>query len=543
MSELALENWANPKDKPASNAIVILAAIALVACLQINLAFTKDINWDEFSHFSQLHAHLRGDEVNITQTPYIHLYGWVVQLPGSTIEHIQLIRAMILPFELLLVAAIVLTATRFADLKTSLLCGLAYMTAGYVFTQGLALRADVISASLLMTALAIGFHRRLDAITIGAMVFLILLGFFSTVKATLYLPAFLALACYRRSELGRWVWIVPLGGVAVGALVAIAAPGIFAQIITRLQASASRMFGSGLFPQADHWLQQSTMASAFSLLLVGFVYWLVKTKSPQKPVLGLLALPALWPLIYFNSFPYFFAFILPPVAVALAPAIDWTVKRYGALAVTVVFTLSATAIWLTQPQDRLDNQREVQQFARAAFPEPVSYIDESGMIGDYPRALQRFASGWSLQKYHTAGEPIYSQKVLTAHVPLLLINGESLHNVFAETPMGERLFAQDEALLRANYIPHAGVVMVAGKRLGAGEVRKHELVATPGDYRVEGGSIRVNERDYKVGEIVSLDRAKYTFANLADTPSALRWAAAGDPTQRDVHFEELFSGY
>ncbi|NQX93936.1 MAG: hypothetical protein HRT64_03265 [Erythrobacter sp.] len=543
MSELALETWAKPREKSSSTALVILAAIALVACLQVSLAFSKDINWDEFSHFSQIHAHLRGEPVNVTQTPYIHLYGWVTQLPGSTIEHIQLIRAMILPFELLLVAAIVLTATRFADLKTSLLCGLAYMTAGYAFTQGLALRADVISASLLMTALAIGFHRKLDAITIGAMAVLVLLGFFSTVKATLYLPAFLALAYYRRSELGRWVWIVPIGGVAVAGLIAIAVPDIFAQIVTRLEASADRMFGGGLFPQAAHWIRQTAMASVFSLLLAGFVYWLAKAKSPQKPILALLALPALWPIVYFNSYPYFFAFILPPVAVALAPVIDWMTKRYGALAVTAVLTLNAAAIWLVQPQARLDNQREVQQLVRAAFPEPVTYIDESGMIGDYPRAWQRFASGWNLQSYHAAGEPVYSQKVLTGHIPLLLINGRSLHNIFAETPMGERLFAEDEALLRANYIRHAGVVMVAGKRFGAGEVRENELVATPGEYRVEGGPIRVDERAYEAGEIVALDRANYSFANLSDTPSALRWAAAGQPTQRDVIFQDLFSGY
>lgn len=543
VSEVALHASEEPKQRGDKATRAVILALAFVACLQLGLAFGKPANWDEFYHYSLIHAAWRGEEVALLQAPFVPLYNWVAGLEGSSLDHIRLIRSLIMPFELLLVGAVIAAARKFTDIRTALLCGLAYVTAGYAFTQGLALRADVISASLLMTAIAIALHRRLNLLTLGAVGILTALGFIATIKAALYLPAFLAVAYVRRDEFPRWLWPVCLAGPAAMILAAFAAPELFGSLGPKFAGAADRMFGGGLFPQAMHWVRQSAMASVFTVLTITFAAWLAKGSSPHKAALALLAIPALWPVIYFNSYPYFFAFILPPVAVALAPVIALAAKRYGALALTGVFCLNAVALFLMEPRDRLATQNEVQEIVHETFPAPVTYIDEAGMIGTFPRAIPHFASGWALQNYRERGEPEYGEAIMSEVVPLLLANCLTLDNVFSDNPVGERLLPEDEALLRSNYVRHAGIVMVAGKTLLQGERQENELFAVPGEYRVEGGPVRINGAVHQPGAIVTLKRERYDLANLANAPVTLRWAQAGAPRPSDVTFLDLYSGY
>lgn len=544
MSELALEGSSHARARPQIRARTITFAIGFVLCLQLALALTKSVNWDEFFHYSLIHANWRGEEgVAILQNPFVMLYGWVPALAGDTIDHIRTIRALIVPFEVLLVGAIVALAGKFTDLKPALLCGLAYASAGYAFTQGLALRADVISASLLMSALAIGFRRKLTPLSLGAIGVLTALAFIATIKAALYLPAFLALALYRWDELRRFA--LPLGIVALAgfAAISLAAPDILAMLIAKLGGSFERMFGGGLFPQYMHWVRQIAMASIFTVMIAGLAVWFIKGRSSHKAVLALLALPALWPVIYFNAYPYFFAFILPPVAVALAPVMEWAVKRYGAAALTAVFVLNATALFVMEPAKVQSNQAEVQTLVREAFPTPVAYIDEAGMIGDFPRAVPQFASGWALSNYLKKGEALYSQAIMAQPVPMVLANCRTLANAFSDAPMGERLLPEDEALLRANYIQHAGIIMVAGKRIKPGESLANEIVAVPGEYRVEDAAIAIDGKVYGVGDVVTLTRKAHDFANLGERTATLRWATASAPSQSDITSLTLYSGY
>ncbi|MEM1051427.1 MAG: hypothetical protein AAGI28_04955 [Pseudomonadota bacterium] len=545
MTGLALESLGGPaKRADSSSTRIIIIALGAVLCLQLGLAFTKSINWDEFFHYSLIHAYWRGEDgVGILQNPFVVLYGWVPALAGDTIDHIRLIRALIMPFEMLLVGAVIVASTKFTDLKTALLCGLAYVTAGYAFTQGLALRADVISASLLMSALAIGFHRKLSVITLGLIGGLTLLAFVATIKAVLYLPAFLALAVLRWDELKRFFLPLVLLAIASIAALSLLAPDTLAMLSAKLAGAAERMFGGGLVPQHMHWMRQSAMASIFTVMLIGFAFWQMKAKSASKPVLALLALPALWPVIYFNAYPYFFAFILPPVAVALAPVINWAADRYGVATLTTIFSLNAVALFLMEPSKVQANQVEVHELVRSAFPAPVTYIDEAGMIGDFPRAVPQFASGWALNSYLRKGEPLYSQAIMAQPVPLVLANCLTLSNAFSDTPFGERLLPEDEAFLRANYIQHAGIVMVAGKRIEAGETLRGELVAVPGDYRIEDAAILIDGKWYHAGSTVTLDRKRYEFANEGEQSATLRWDTASDPRPSAITFLTLYSGY
>ncbi|MDY7097604.1 MAG: hypothetical protein SXU28_05655, partial [Pseudomonadota bacterium] len=409
MTTLTASIEAERKPASISAARVVLAALAFVVLMQLHLAFTKAINWDEYWHYSLITASLRGEEVPFLQTPYIPLFSWVTQLPMAPIEQITLIRAFILAFEVVAAIAVYFAARRFTDHLTALLCALAYVTAGYAFLHGFALRADVIAAAFLTSALAVGLRAKVNLVNAALIGLLLILAVLSTIKSVLWAPAFIAVLVLRADELpaSRSIVITALCGVL--ALVA----GFFLfggeaaeNAMGTISRSSERMFSAGLFPLGGYFLKQLIFAPFFTALMGVLVYWLVRGQAERKVkiALALLAAPLLTVVFYRNSFPYYFAFIMPPVAIAIAPAIEIAVRRYGAAMMTAVLVLGAITLNVVEKRDRLDTQRQLQTQLRTVFPKPVIYIDESGMLGDYPRAALRFTSGWSLQRYWDDGE-------------------------------------------------------------------------------------------------------------------------------------------
>src|SRR5690606_8710559 len=132
---------------------VALACLGAALLLQLELVFSKSVNWDEFYHFSEIQQYRLGRWSPSLQTPYVYLFSWVPSLPGDTIAHIQLTRAMLLSFELVTLVAIFAMARHFSSREAALLCSLAYLTGGYVFLHAFAIRADIIAAALLSVAL------------------------------------------------------------------------------------------------------------------------------------------------------------------------------------------------------------------------------------------------------------------------------------------------------------------------------------------------------------------------------------------------------
>lgn len=528
--------------------VIFLTAIAFVAVLQIALAFTKSINWDEYFHFSEIHARRAGDPVDWLQTPYSYLFGFVTEWSGSVVDHICYTRLLILPFEALLVASVVMAARRFVALGPALASALIYLTAGYVFTQALSLRADIIATSLVMAAVAIGLNRPLRPLTLCVIALLCALAFVSTIKTLLYLPVVLGVLLIRREAM-RAAWPALIGfaltATAAAVAVAVAYPEVPGYLFDKLGRAAARMFGGGVLPQGRYAARQVAMAIPFALVLAAFIPWLARGAAPRgdKAALALFVLPALWPLIYFNAYPYFYAFMLPPVAVGLAPVVAIAVERYGAISVAIACTLSAAFLFAQEPRGQLAVQQAFDAELRDVFPQPVRYIDESGMIGDYPRAVPHYASGWALAKYRRALVAEYRASVLEEPVPLLITNSHALANVFAATGSPDRLLREDEAFLRANYLPHAGMIHVAGKRLAPRERLADTLLPTPGTYRIEGGPVRIDNRALLPGATVTLARGRHDLANLSDAPAALRWAEAGEPKASTIALRDMFTDF
>lgn len=526
----AVAAWQRPAALP-----LLRLAIALVLLLQVGLVFTKSINWDEFFHFSQIHQHLLGRPAPWLQAPFVALFFWVPSLPGGTIDHILVIRLLILPFELATIAAIAGMARRLAGRETALLCALVYVAGGYVFLHGFALRADMIAASLLMISLWIGLCCPLRPAEMTVAALLVGLAFLSTIKSVLFAPAFLGVALFRLDHPAqRRV----LAGVAVsllcsGSLLLALAPHLptsgpvgFLRDIGELgRASIHRMFSGELLPQSGWLIRQMAFAPLFSAAIVAALLygcWPGRDRRERLFILLMLA-PLATVAIYRNAFPYHYAFILAPAAVAIAPIIHRLRLCVGAGAVAVLPLAGALCLFLAEDRTVLPRQRLIDAGIHRIFSAPVVYIDNSGMAGDYPRAEAHFASGWGLHNYRRSGVPRYSQALRAEPVPMLLANNAILRSPFGSKPYRGPLHPRDAAVLRANYIPHWGRVFVAGRVIASGRTPVTIQVAVPGRYTIEGGGISVDGTNYRAGDVIMLGRGVHRIAGPRAVEVTLRW--------------------
>lgn len=513
----------------------LYGALLVVLALQVELVFSKSVNWDELFHFSQINQHLLGRPAPWLQSPFVALFWWVPGLPGDNIAHIQLIRLLILPFEVIAIAAIVGMARRFASVETALLCGLLYATGGYVFLHAFALRADMIAAALLSVAMWIGLCRPLRTVTIAAILLLLGLAFVSTIKTVLYAPAFFGIALYRIENPKARGALAAAVGIALlaGAFVLFVAPLLPAGGVTGTlrdlgelgNDAAGRMFSDGLFPQLWALQRQVVFAPLLAAaILLAFTHVCKPGRDRMERVLLLLLLAPLATIaVYRNAFPYHFAFILPPAVVAVAPAIGPAVRRFGAAPLAAILVASALLLSFVEDRSVLPRQRIVIAGIHTIFPEPVTYIDNSGMAGDFPRAINHFASGWGLEIYQRSGEPLYSRAMESEPVPMLLANNVILQNPFLNLDLDEGLLPADERILRENYIRHWGYVFVAGRTFAAGTLPVVWRVAVPGIYTVEGDDVVIDGKLRPKESLVRLSRGDHRIAGGRTNVVTLRW--------------------
>ena len=519
---------------------LILGALALTVLLQVQLALTKSVNWDEFFHFSQIHEYRRGLPTNPTQSPHVWLFWWIADLPGTVIDHILAIRVLMLPFELATLAIVIDLARRFASREAAWLCGLALISGGYAFTQSLSLRADTIAASLMMVAVWIALTRRIAVPWALAIASLLALATIATIKVVFYAPVMGAALLVRwqnaddRAALARAA--ITIAAVTPALFFAaiswsqpdsagVTAPEARSAVTTTAQASADRMFAAGLFPRGFYLLKQIALAPVLAAVLAFAPIAIMRSSyhRPTRLALGCLLLPLASVVIYRNAFPYFYAFILPPVLVAAAPAMERAVRRYGAAALAGLFMLSAVLLSVVEDRAVLARQRTVEQGIATVFPQPVWHFSEDNFPGAFPRGTRYLVSGWGLEAYRNAGSPQFSAIMDSETVPMVLANGRALNAAFSGKTDSERLLSADEQRLRESYIPHWGYLMVAGKRIPAGPDSTTIEVHVPGIYTVEDAPLTIDGRAYRVGDTLDLERGAHRIGEPRVRASTLRW--------------------
>lgn len=519
--------------------IWLVPATIVIVAVQLYVALTKSIHWDEFHHYDLIRSLEDGTLGRSLQTFYTHYLLWVLNLPGDAIDHIRAARVVMFVFELGAAIALFGIARRFASDVAAALIALAYLSAGFVIVNGTALRPDPQTAFLLTSALWLLATRRLRFVSILVFGALTGLAAMITIKVVFYAPAFAGIAWLRLAEskdkkivLGQLAACVGAGLLSFGALYAwhagfIAKPAVSAGLQT-VGSAGSAVFADGFFPTWPTFVKQLLIAPHVTILWIFTFLYLTRLNLPpaQRICIVAMLLPLTVVLVYTNAYPYFFVFILPPVLAATAPVMEQVLikkQRFGVLPVLVFMPVWALLIAMTIPRDVLDRQKQTIAVAHQLFPEPVTYFDIAGFLGDFDRALDYMPAGWGLKKYTSGGTPQLSEIMAQKTVPLLIDNHAVFTVALRDMEWHEHFFEADAEALRDSYINHWGYIWVAGKQFPAGKEALTTNVRVPGTYTLEGNPLQIAGTSYQPGDVIELQRGLYEIGGNRTGEATLRW--------------------
>jgi hypothetical protein len=254
-----------------------------------------------------------------------------------------------------------------------------------------------------------------------------------------------------------------------------------------------------------------------------------------------LALPVLTPILYRNAFPYFYPFILAPAAILVGLAFDK--QRQGVAKpdgvppakLAAVLVLVQCVILLLGSVAKLGDgmriQRETIAAVQSMFPNPVHYIDGFGVLADYPRS-GFFMSGWGVENYRRAGQPVFAELVARHQPPFVLADSPSLYSALVpgvELDSDRTFLPEDTRFLNENYVPHWGMLFVAGKHLASegGGVLGFDITVA-GEYRLEAATpLVIDGMTLDPGGTLALVAGAHTADfGAAAGEVLLRWAQA-----------------
>lgn len=517
--------------------ITVLAVFTAILLLQLELVFNRPINWDEFWHLSLVHTQDQGRMTEVLQVLHIRALGWIAALPLDEIGQIRVARLVMFCCEAFTLCAIYGLARLFAQARIALLAPLLYLSAGNVFQHGMSFRADPLVTALLMAALWLLAASRLNARALAGMAVLLALAMFATIKAALYAPAFAMLAWHRIRQSDRpgnlTLQLAAMAALAAALLAALIAasqayvpPTLTGGAADTVKTSRDMLLAEGLFPRWPYIVLAIGTAPIFAVALAAALPTLRRggLVSSRRLVLAGLILPLLSVAFYRNAFPYYYAFILAPVAVGMVPGIAWLARRYSARTVAFGCLIGCVILSAITPRGVQDDQRAVLREVHRLFPQPVGYFDFAGMVSAFPKA-NVFMSTWGQTRYRKGETESYAQAIVRRDVPLLLTNNNVLMRNQSDAGPAWELLPADAALLRTAYLQHWGPIWIAGRRFGPGSAAQDFVLPSAGPYRLQGAAAEIDGRRIEPGSTVNLGRGQHRFVPLGPGETELRWGS------------------
>jgi hypothetical protein len=532
-----------------------VASVAILASKFV-LAERINVNWDEFYFLTQVYALARGELDLFLQGAYAHAFLWVTGTGGDEVDQVVILRFVMCGL-LAVSAGFTYALTRLQSSRAAACAAvLAFLASWPVLKHGASFRADALLLPLTVAAfyftLRGGKRIGRDAVVAGACLGL---AFVVSVKAVLLLPALVVMAtlpdarrapAFPQSLTARGLNMALTCAVAAGVAAILLVLHRTQVVDTAEQAGAfaARTFATAVlempfFPRRDTFMQ-----------LAGFdlVYWIAAAAgflvALRRHALGTAAAALCFaPLLFYrNAFPYYFPVMMAPAAILVAIAFDSLLASAGprsrrpalaAVAVAIIALLHGA--WDGVARLRFDGQsgqRAVVAAVHRVFPQPVPYIDHSGMIASFPKA-NFFMSGWGVERYLDHGRDFVPESLERRCPPLLLVNQSVLK---PGALLFRQLRAADRALLESRYVEYWGPIRVAG---AATEIRGGEAtsvrVPCSGRYRVAShGTVLLDDRAVSPGEVIELEGERdyrLEWAGAAATVGGveLLWADARKP--------------
>ena len=528
--------------------------LAIVAVARLDLSLRHELNWDEFLNLSMFYSHARGELTEVLQTSFVHLLWWVPYVSPNEADQVIAARSLMLLFVVASSAAIFGITRVFADRFGALVAVVAWNGFTFTMLHGSALRTDTIATTAMLWAIWFTLARRTgiaSSLAIGAFTGI---GAALTIKVMFYVPTLGALLLIRLVDKGdraRTIGLILLSATAaIGSFIAILTlhATTFPSVASPF-AFVARTSGATLF--SGSYAILLTYLPAIVIRNVGFWLFAVAgivgacqvSRDPEARRQGLELLSFTLPLvafaIYRDVYPYFFPFILAPVAVLAgfgAMRMPLLIRAAGLLLVAT----SAIAAYLQGLSHGNSHQRSVLAEIHQLFPQPVPYIDHTSMVASYPKQ-GFFMSSWGMTDYRRQATPVMPDIVARQQPKFILVTRPLLDVEGFDPATAQKsrrgLLAEDVRTLQKNYVRYWGPIYLPGLRLdGAGILNVH----IAGAYRLEKGrSVELAGRRINRGEIISLGAGNYRFR--ATEPAILRWAVPAPPSSTPP--ERLFDGF
>lgn len=501
----------------------VATALLATLILQLPLVLNRAINWDEFYHYSQVVMLANGTLTEPLQTLYTRAFVWVPELPGLGVDHVIIIRLFMLACELITLACIAGIATRFTNRTTGLLCALAYLSASFIFRHGTSFRFDPPATALLMTSAWILLRWGLRAPAILTAALLAGISAVLTVKTMLYAPVFAGVAWLlwteggrRREDMLRLIALA-LGVLLCAALIYGLHAGTLGEESSDKARSLIKRAGSSMFILGNppYLLFSFIFAITSPILAVAALaapvaIWREGGDTGRKIALTGMWLPLSTLIFYQNTAPYYYVFMMAPVAVAAGPALALASQRFGARFIALAMTLCAVAVVVGEPVNTIERQRQIQREAQRLFPGGIAYFDSCAMLGTFPKA-NAFMTPWGIEHYLAGNLPSMVNAMSREPVPLL-VNDDWMFDQAVGSRHGVSAFLpQDLAAIRDTYIPLWGPFWIAGKSVMTGSRPITWHVRVPGPYTVRDGAMSVDGRRFVQGDVVTLHRGEHVL--------------------------------
>lgn len=518
---------------------LVFGVFILVIAAQAWLIFEKAINWDEFLHFGQIYDLADGKLSSSVQTIHTRLFGWATLASQDVVTQIQAARVAMLACAVLTAMCVVILARRLVDFHTALLCGIAYLTAGFVFTNAFTYRPDPVAAAALMGALCVFAYGRFSWKRAALVGMLIGLAGAITIKSVFYLPCFAAIAWLHWSrqeerKLGVFSLFCAVAAIAIvcfALLVGLHGAGLPAgdNQASNLGKSMDSFIQFAVFEKIRYVFAEAIFAPLVTISLIVLPF--VARGLPKQTIYLLLGLcgPLLCLLFYRNTFPYFFTFLLPPICVAIAPVLSKLVERYGRVPVLILALFGPVFLLVQEPFGTLERQRATISEVERLFPKPTPYLSYSSYVPHYPRQFPSLISGVALSRYRSKGDSRITRDIEAGRIAFVIATGDALDAVYQNEGPVSILPERDVKALRKNFLQHSDTIYIAGREICPKPNEQVVKIVRGGPYSLEGGDLVINGRRVASGASLTLRPGSHQV-RYQQGPCVKLWALGQVPS-------------
>ncbi|HUE46962.1 MAG TPA: hypothetical protein VMO81_11975 [Aestuariivirgaceae bacterium] len=543
----------------AIRATLIALLVASFAVIVLGV-FRQAINGDENIFLTAIHRAASGEPVSLLQTAYVHLFAWLPLVEHDEIFQITLGRLIYVVLWAVSLTLLHRLGRWLLDPVGALASVVLFALFSYSIGNAASFRIDglllpiLLSVALLLLNPSVGRVAAAGALSGLAVAF--------TIKAVLWAPALtglLAVGLWHQQDRLKPI----LAGAAAAAVTFSGVMLIHARLISMDPADIPATLGdgssnagqymlfNGLVPQWD-FLKHAVLANAgtWILLTIGLCLALTGLRQPQSRrnslLLLLLGLPILSVAFYTNAFPYAYLVLIPTTCLMAGHAVSkFTTSGERTKRILVLGCVGVAAMPLAKfaweyRNDGQTHQKQIVAAVHRLFPEPVAYIDSSGLVASFPRPSLNI-TWFGLDSYRRAGVPALSNYIHDHKPPLLIANTELLQvwdkDKLEKAPLSSRLLPADEETIRATYAHYWDQIYLAGRQwrdLAAGERRSFEIVVAGDHTLIASAPVIVDGETYTPGSTVRLANGPHRLQTTSAEPDLRIFWGIGRTLRADL---------